>query len=171
MEQGEREFPQVNSRSQMGSRDWKIISISHWSNVISSLIGRNKIWLWEDPRLCQTKYSELWMYKNMRKRNNVILHGEVHSVDQVVARHQQVQPLPELKEQEWACLACFHKHLFAITAVMNVLNILSHTAWFQSYIDWVNHAWLGREDTFSVRVGIKKLLLTCHRQGYFTYQP
>ena len=50
----------------------------------------------------------------MRKRNNVILHGEVHNVDQGVARHQQVQPLPELKEQEWPCLACFQKHLFAI---------------------------------------------------------
>ena len=28
---------------------------------------------------------------------------------------------------------------------------------------------LGREGAFFVLVGIKKLLPTCHRQGYFTY--
>ena len=33
----------------------------------------------------------------------------------------------------------------------------------------MNHAWFGREGTFSVSKGIKKLLLTRHRQGYFTY--
>ena len=41
------------------------------------------------------------MYKNMRKRSNILLHGAVHAVDQGNDAHQQEQPLPELQEQEW----------------------------------------------------------------------
>ena len=38
------------------------------------------------------------MYKNMRKRGNIVLHGVVHAVDQGKDAHQQVQPLPDLQE-------------------------------------------------------------------------
>ena len=34
------------------------------------------------------------MYKNMRKRSNILLHGVVHAVDQGNDAHQQEQPLP-----------------------------------------------------------------------------
>ena len=47
------------------------------------------------------------MYKNMRKRSNVLLHGVVHAVDQGKDAHQQEQPLPELQEQEWRVLHAF----------------------------------------------------------------
>ena len=40
------------------------------------------------------------MYKNMRKRSNISLHGVVRAVDQGKDAHQQEQPLPELQEQE-----------------------------------------------------------------------
>jgi hypothetical protein len=41
------------------------------------------------------------MYKNMRKRSNILLHhGVVHAVDLGKDAHQQEQPLPELQEQE-----------------------------------------------------------------------
>ena len=38
------------------------------------------------------------MYKNMRKRGNIVLYGVVHAVDQGKDAHQQVQPLPDLQE-------------------------------------------------------------------------
>ena len=47
------------------------------------------------------------MYKNMRKRSNILLHGVVHAVDQGNDAHQQEQPLPELQEQEWHVLHAF----------------------------------------------------------------
>ena len=84
----------------MGSRYCKIISSSHWSNVICSLIGRNKVWFGRGSESLRISAKPNILYKNMRKRCNVVLHGEVHAVDQGVVAHQQVQPLPELQEQE-----------------------------------------------------------------------
>ena len=49
---------------------------SHWPKY--SVVWQR---LWESPHLCQTKYSERWMSKNMRKRTNAVLHGEVHVAD------------------------------------------------------------------------------------------
>ena len=130
----------------MGSRLCIIFSSSHWLNVICSLIGRNKD---GSQSLCQTKYSERWMQKNLRKQSNVVFHGEVHGVDHGVVRHNAwfkfwggvfhdqnwywctVSRLinahctstvsgharssgPELQQQDWACLACFQKHIFVI---------------------------------------------------------
>ena len=66
------------------------------------------------------------MYKNMRKRSNILLHGVVHAVDQGNDEHQQEQPLPELQEQEWPVLHAF-KDIHVNVNVMNVLDILSHT--------------------------------------------
>ena len=59
----------------------------------------------------------------MRKRSNVVahgeVHGEVHGVDHdrdllLHNAHQQLQPLPGLQEQEWHCLACLQKNIFPI---------------------------------------------------------
>ena len=61
--------------------------------------------------------------------------------------HQQVQPPPELQEQEWACLACFQKHLIAITNVMNILDILSHTDWFQIVFGTATSVYFGAESS------------------------
>ena len=47
------------------------------------------------------------MYKNMRKRSNILLHSVVHAVDQGNDAHQQEQPLPELQKQEWRVLHAF----------------------------------------------------------------
>ena len=76
---GEREWPQENSRSQTGSKDCKIISSSHWSNVISSLIGRNKVWFVRgSERLGAFAKPNTLNVECMRKRSNVVAHGEVH---------------------------------------------------------------------------------------------
>ena len=66
------------------------------------------------------------MYKNMRKRSNILLHGVVHAVDQGNDAHQQEQPLPELQEQEWRVLNAF-RNIHVNVNVMNVMDILSHT--------------------------------------------
>ena len=62
------------------------------------------------------------MYKNMRKRSNILLHGVVHAIDQGNDAHQQEQPLPELQEQEWRVLHAF-RHIHVNVNVMNVLNL------------------------------------------------
>ena len=78
-------------------------------SLVEMRFGSESIRASAKPNILNFECTRIW-----EKRNNVIPHGEVHNVHQGVARHQQVQPLPELKEQEWPCLACFQKHLFAI---------------------------------------------------------
>ena len=142
----------------MGSRVCIIFSSSHWLNVICSLIGRNKD---GSQSLCQTKYSERWMQKNLRKQSNVVFHGKVHGVDHGVVRHNAwfkfwggVFHDPN---RYWCtgsrlinahCTSTVSAHartstarlslscMFPETSIchqysMNILNILSHTDWFQ----------------------------------------
>ena len=48
--------------SEKGSRNLSCFLFSHWSNVICSLIDQSKVRLWETRSICQTKYSEHWIY-------------------------------------------------------------------------------------------------------------
>ena len=70
------------------------------------------------------------MYKNMRKRSNILLHGVVHAVDQGNDAHQQEQPLPELQEQEWRVLHAFGN----IHVNVNVMNRGSNRRFFVQII-------------------------------------
>ena len=55
---------------------------SHWSNVICSLISRNKVWFGRgSERLGAFAKPNILNIECMRKRSNFVVHGEVHGAD------------------------------------------------------------------------------------------